>query len=142
MSELDPEAEALLAKGRRVFLFTLRADGSPTAHPMTGNFVGGRLTFSSYRKAVKTRNAQRDPRTCSLVLEGYAGAGPRAVVYRGDACMLEGEAAAGALGGGSAAAGPVSGGVSSRASSRLVEGKRVVLSIAPDEVALLRLEEG
>ena len=78
MSELDPEAEALLAKARRVFLFTLRADGSPTAHPMTGNFVGGRLAFSTYRKAVKTRNAQRDPRTCSLALEGYAGAGPRA----------------------------------------------------------------
>jgi pyridoxamine 5'-phosphate oxidase-like protein len=136
---MDPEAEALLAKARRVFLFTLRADGSPTAHPMTGVFASRRLAFSTYRKAVKTRNAARDPRTCSLVLENYAGAGQRAVVYRGRAQLLEGEEALHAFsGGGGSAAGPVSSGISSRASNRLAQGKRVMLQIEPEEVELLR----
>jgi hypothetical protein len=134
---IPAEASALLAKSRRVFLLTLRADGSPTAHPMTGVFARGQLAFSTYRKAAKTRNALRDPRTCSLALEGYGGAGARAVVYRGPARALEGEPAAELLGGGGAAAGPVTGGVSGRATARLAEGKRVVLAVEPAEVELL-----
>jgi hypothetical protein len=137
-SAIAPEARALLARSRRVFLLTLRADGSPTAHPMTGVFARDRLAFSTYRKAAKTRNALRDPRTCSLALEGYDGAGARAVVYRGPARALEGEQAAELFGGGAAAAGPVSGGVAGRATARLAEGKRVVLAVEPAEVELLR----
>jgi hypothetical protein len=135
---IPPEAEALLEKSRRVFLLTLRADGSPTAHPMTGIFARGRLAFSTYRKAAKARNAARDPRSCSLALEGYDGAGARAVVYRGSAQLLEGEAAVALLGGGGAAAGPVTSGTSARATARLAEGKRVVLAVDPSEVELLR----
>lgn len=137
-ARIEPEALALLAKSRRVVLLTLRPDGSPTAHPMTGTFARGRLAFSSYRKAAKTRNVARDPRTCSLALEGYDGAGTRAVVYRGDASVLEGEAAAEMLGGSGAAARPVIAGVAKRATDRLAEGKRVVLAIDPAEIELLR----
>ena len=140
-NEIPTEASALLAQSRRVFLLTLRPDGSPTAHPMTGNFARGRLAFSSYRKAAKTRNAVRDPRSCALALEGYAGAGARAVVTRGRLQLLEGEAAAELLGAGGAAARPGNPGVAKRASDRLAEGKRVVLAIEPAEVELLRSGE-
>jgi hypothetical protein len=105
---------------------------------MTGIFADGRLAFSTYRKAVKTRNALRDPRTCSLALEGYPGAGASAVVVRGEARVVEGEAAARKLAGGGAAAGPVSKDIASRSSARLAEGKRVVLVIEPREVDWLR----
>jgi len=138
---IPPEAGALLAKSRRVFLLTLRADGSPTAHPMTGVFARSELAFSTYRKAAKTRNALRDPRTCSVALEGYDGAGSCAVVYRGPARALEGAEAAEILGGTSAAAGSVSGGVAGRATARLAEGKRVVLAVEPAEVELLRARQ-
>lgn len=133
---IDAAARALLAKSRRSFLFTLRADGSPTAHPMTAQFEGRRLAFSTYRKSVKARNAQRDPRTCTLVLEAYPGPGA-AVVYRGPAEAVEGDAAAALLDAGNRSKRPITPGVAKRAMNRLAEGKRIVLAVAPEEVARL-----
>jgi PPOX class probable F420-dependent enzyme len=136
---IDPAARELLARSRRSFLFTLRADGSPTAHPMTAQFEGSKLAFSTYRKSIKTRNAQRDPRTCTLVLEAYPGPG-RTLVYRGAAEIVEGDAAVSMLDTAKRSHSATAPSLAQRSIDRLAEGKRIVLAIDPEEVLQLELE--
>ena len=60
-----------LERYSRSVLLTLRADGSPTAHPMTALVDEDALVFNTYRKSVKTRNVERDPRLAVVLLDGY-----------------------------------------------------------------------
>ena len=141
-SGITPEVEAFLKESRRGFLLTLRRDGSPTSHPMTAVFSGGRLTYNAYRKSVKATNVDRDPRTCSLVLFDYESAPKYAVVYKGSAHPLAPSEFEVESGGAIRTAGAVDGSISERASARLAEGKRVLLSVDAEEVAFLGGKRG
>src|SRR5215472_8052093 len=77
--------DALLARSTRAFLISLRRDGSPTAHPMTGLSGDGRMLFNTYRKSAKARNLERDPRAAVVVVDGYADPAPQAVAVEGEA---------------------------------------------------------
>ena len=68
---IRPEIDAFLKEHRRTFFITIRKDGTPTIHPMTGLYHEGRLRYSSYKTSAKNRNIERDDRVCSLVLNGY-----------------------------------------------------------------------
>ncbi len=135
---LSPEVEAFLAKSGRSFFVTQRADGSPTAHPMTALFSGGRLVYNTYRKSVKARNAQRDPRTCSLLLADYEETSEHALVYKGSARPVD----PASLGPGGLPTTPrararASSVAPSRANARLQEGKRILLGIDAEQTVLL-----
>jgi len=134
---LAPDVAAFLAASRRSILVTLRPDGSPTAHPMTALCAAGRLAYNTYRKSAKARNAERDPRTCSLVLAGYDGSLERALVYKGTARILDPASLELTSPASARPAGAPESGVPSRAVARLREGKRVLLGVDPDEVVML-----
>ena len=86
---VSSEVEAFLQEHRRTFMLSLRADGSPTGHPMTGFYHEGAVWFSSYRKSAKTRNFARDSRGGVLVLNGYEAAKVQAVTVKGAAALRE-----------------------------------------------------
>ncbi|MEE9285772.1 MAG: pyridoxamine 5'-phosphate oxidase family protein [Dehalococcoidia bacterium] len=130
------DVDDFLASHSRTFLLTLRPDGSPTAHPMTGLYNNGALSFSTYRKSAKTRNVQRDPRAACLVTTTHDDPDFQAVVFRGPARVLEsqempqrrrptGDTPS------------VSSGTASRATKRLKSGKRIILEVAPELVGFL-----
>lgn len=138
----EPEARIpddvieFLENHTRTILLTLRRDGSPTAHPMTGLYSDGRLSFSTYRKSAKTLNVQRDPRTACLVTTGDDDAHFQAVVYRGRSRVLEGlEMPQRGRAGGDTP--NVSGGTANRAADRLKTGKRIIIEVSPGEVGFL-----
>src|SRR5262245_53884483 len=82
---LPDDVAAFLGRYTRAFLFTRRKDGSPTIHPMIAFFADGRVTMSTYRKSVKARNVERDPRAACLVVNGYGEDDVRGVLVRGRA---------------------------------------------------------
>ena len=132
-----PEVEDFLPGRGRGFLVTLRPDGSPTIHPMTALSAGGRLVYNTYRKSAKARNAARDPRTCSLLFADYDEAPQRALVYKGRARAIDPASLDLPSQESAAPAPPVGSSVGDRANSRLQEGKRVLLGVEAEEVALL-----
>jgi hypothetical protein len=134
---LPPDVEAFLASSGRSFLVTLRPDGSPTAHPMTALSAGGQLAYNTYRKSAKARNAARDPRTCSLLLVDYADSLDRALVYKGAARPLDPAGLELARPASAARASAPDSAVPDRAIARLQEGKRVLLGVDAEELAML-----
>ena len=131
-AKVPPEVDEFLSQHSRTFLFTLRKDGSPTAHPMLGIYGDGILSFSSYRGSAKTYNAQRRNKACCLVVDGYETERPRGVVFRGNAETVEADQM------------PerrrltetrVTPGVSGRAGDRLKTGKRILIKVAADDTA-------
>ena len=134
---LSPDAAAFLARSGRAFLITLRADGSPTAHPMTALVADDRLAYNTYRKSAKARNATRDPRTCSLLLEDYEPSLDRALVYKGRAREIDPARAELKRRAPAQPTRQLSTTVPDRANARLEEGKRMLLSIDPDEALLI-----
>ncbi len=88
---IPSEVNEFLENNSRTFLFTLRKDGWPTAHPMVGFYKQGRLSFSTYRKSVKTRNVERDDRIACLVTTRHDDPDFRAVVLRGRGRVQEAE---------------------------------------------------
>ena len=136
-TNLSPEARAFLEKSGRSFFVTLRRDGSPTAHPMTALFSGGRLGYNTYRKSAKARNAERDPRTCSLLLADHTDAPDRALVYKGRARRVDPASFAPAEGTSSGPAREITASIGDRVNDRLQEGKRVLLGVDADEVLIL-----
>jgi CTP:molybdopterin cytidylyltransferase MocA len=138
---LTHEALELLEQHARCFLLTLRKDGSPTAHPMTALLDAGRLAFTTYRKSAKTRNLERDPRLCALLLDGYgsdADGRPRGFEVRGTAEIRtsEGLPSGGVRPG---AMGDTSAAVSERVNARMKEGRRVQIDVRGGRVRRVEL---
>ena len=126
--------EAFLKANTRTFIITVRRDGSPTGHPMTGWYDDGRMRVTTYRKSHKTRNAQRDQRTTWLVLNGYdSHDGVRAVEFKGIHRVVEATQMPNRAG----VRQGVSTGLSSRTQNRLKSGKRIVLEVTPTEVGFM-----
>ena len=124
--DLPVEVREHLERHSRSFLLTLRADGSPTAHPMTALLEQDRLVFNTYRKSAKARNVERDHRVGVVLLEGYdpeAEAGGRGYALQGEGeiCQVEGHAER-------RGRGPeVAAGQQERVNERLREGKRILI---------------
>jgi CTP:molybdopterin cytidylyltransferase MocA len=125
-----------LGRHARSFLFSLRKDGSPTAHPMTALVNRGALVFTTYRKSAKAHNLARDPRFCTLLLDGYATDAqgwPRGFELRGRADVHR----VGGLPAGIARAGvtgETSKAVSDRVNARMQEGRRVEIELCEPRV--------
>ena len=83
-------AAEFMGRNGRTFMITLRADGSPTAHPMAG-FYGGALYLNTYRKSAKARNLGRDDRICCVVTNSSDAPRFEGAVYRGRARLLPGD---------------------------------------------------
>jgi hypothetical protein len=132
---IPDDVAAFLARHTRTFLVTRRRDGGPTIHPMTAFFADGRVTMTTYRKSVKARNVERDPRASCLVVNGYDKADARGVLVKGRGALRAG-ALAPPAGGGEAP--KVSGGVTGRVADRMASGKRVFLDVVPDEAAFVQ----
>lgn len=124
--DLPAEVREHLERHSRSFLLTLRADGSPTAHPMTALVEGGCLAFNTYRKSAKARNVERDPRVGVVLLDGYhLAAGEGRCGY-----ALEGEGEVGRVDGPlerQGAGAEVAPGQQARVNERLREGKRILI---------------
>lgn len=64
------EIAAFLDSQRTLVLVTLRADGSPVAHPLWFARVGNDLYVDTRRDSPKARNCARDNRVCAVVEAG------------------------------------------------------------------------
>ncbi|MGI8686285.1 MAG: PPOX class F420-dependent oxidoreductase [Acidimicrobiales bacterium] len=62
------EALAFVEQHHRAVLITTRADGRPQASPVLCGVGGGQVMVSTREKAMKTRNARRDPRISLCVV--------------------------------------------------------------------------
>ena len=133
---VPPEVHQFLESNNRTFLFTTRADGSPTCHPMIGLYKEGNLYFNTYRKSAKTRNAQRDSQATCLVTTKWNDPNFRAVIFRGSASVLEGQEMPDRPRP-RAGINPVPQGVSGRSNDRLKSGKRILIEVTPTEALLL-----
>jgi hypothetical protein len=71
------------ARGKRALLFGLRADGSPTCHPMVASGAESEVRFNTYRKSAKARNFLRDPRAAVVLLDDWTVPPSAAVVIAG-----------------------------------------------------------
>lgn len=139
-SSLDPEIAAFLSQARRGFLFTKRADGSPTCHPMAVTLGEGHVQFNLYRTSVKARNAERDPQIAALVMRDWETLPGEAVVVQG-ASHFGAQAKpepTGEPGGGGSSNIDVGVSVTDRVAARVDEGKRVFLRLAADGAAWLK----
>jgi hypothetical protein len=130
-----------LERYRRVFLLSLRKDGSPTAHPMVGTLNQGALQFNTYRKSAKARNVQKDPRVCCLVVNGYdTSEGVQAVLVRGKGTFQEGSTQPQQQtpsGTGSPQMPRVGPGIQRTVAERLQSGKRLFLRVSLEESRFL-----
>jgi len=126
-----------LSDHSRSFLFTLRGDGSPTAHPMTALLSDGRLVFNTYRKSAKARNLERDPRAAALLLENYGAEAVeelRGFVVHGRGATLEVQESVER-----SEQGPkVSEGQKERVAERLATGKRILIHLSNESDAALK----
>jgi hypothetical protein len=109
---------------RRAFLFSLRADGSPTCHPMHALGETGAPVFNTYRKSAKAQNLLRDPRAAVLQMDDWAASPATAELVAGVVEEIEPPAAAGA-GPGDGQAQHVPSSVSQRVAQRVTMGKRM-----------------
>ena len=111
---------------KRAFLFSLRADGSPTCHPMTSFEKDGAPAFNTYRKSAKTKNLLRDPRAAVVLLEDWSVSPSTARCLIG---VMEETApiASAAPAPDQAESGSVPAAVVSRVNDRVAEGKRIYL---------------
>lgn len=131
---IPPEIDQFLTNHTRTFLFSLRDDGSPTAHPMVGLYNNGRISFSTYRKSAKTRNVQRAGQAACLVTTRYDAPDFRAVVFRGPARVLEAGEQPKRRG---VSVSAVPSAIGARSQERLKSGKRIIIEVAPQETGFL-----
>lgn len=130
------EVDTLLSKFNRTYWVTLRKDGSPTAHPMSGLYEQSRLRYTSYKKSIKNRNIERDPRTCVLATNGYGSESNKleAATLKGIAVIVDAAQTPSKLG--RESDGTQSGGTN-RARAAIEAGRRSVVEIVPTEIAAL-----
>jgi nitroimidazol reductase NimA-like FMN-containing flavoprotein (pyridoxamine 5'-phosphate oxidase superfamily) len=90
--EMTPEeVRAYLAEQRRIILVTNGPDGMP--HPMPMNFgvdEAGRVVMTSFRKAQKVKNIERDPRATLLIESGEGYDDLKSVILYTDVEIIEG----------------------------------------------------
>lgn len=85
----EDELRAYLESRRRVILVTNGPDGWPHAVPMNyGIDTEGRVIMTSFARAQKVRNLERDPRATLLVESGETYAQLRAAMMRTEAEIL------------------------------------------------------
>jgi PPOX class probable F420-dependent enzyme len=71
LTAMEPdEIEAFLQSQRTLVLVTLRADGSPVAHPLWFTKLGDALYVNTREDSLKRRNVARDARVCAVVEAG------------------------------------------------------------------------
>ena len=149
-----PEDVAEFMRGsRRLFMATLRKDGSPTCHPMSGFYGGGALYLNMYAASAKAKNLGRDDRMCCLLTTPYGADIFRAALYKGHARQLSlEEVFADEVPEGLAwARNPRSGGSQDQpeippederhigdTAGRVKRGKRIIFEISPDEVGAIQ----
>ncbi len=90
ISMTPEEVRAYLTEQRRIILVTNGPDGMP--HPVPMNYGlddEGRVLITSFRKAQKIRNLERDPRATLLVESGETYADLKSVMLYADAEIID-----------------------------------------------------
>jgi PPOX class probable F420-dependent enzyme len=131
--QLTPDEQAAFFRERKkAALATIDKDGYPHVVAMNYFARDGAFYMTSYGKAQKVLNVQRNPKVALMVEVGDEYSELRGVMIRGRCEILEGEAAVRAAFEGRAVAqanpAPVNPGAAASAP------KRVVLKIVPDKV--------
>ncbi|HEX8058607.1 MAG TPA: pyridoxamine 5'-phosphate oxidase family protein [Novosphingobium sp.] len=128
------EVRAYLSSQRRIILVTNGPDGMP--HPVPMNYGlddEGRILITSFAKAQKVRNIERDPRATLLVESGETYAHLKSVIAYADAEILTDpdEIAAGMarINADAQLSGSISGAMSAQVRASLA--KRVLLRFTP-----------
>jgi nitroimidazol reductase NimA-like FMN-containing flavoprotein (pyridoxamine 5'-phosphate oxidase superfamily) len=85
------EREAFLAANRKAALATLDSEGYPHLVAMTYGVKGGVFYMTSYAKAQKVLNIQRNPKVALMIEAGGAYADLKGVMVRGLCDIIEGE---------------------------------------------------
>jgi PPOX class probable F420-dependent enzyme len=134
---VTPEIDELLTEHTRTMLVTLRADGSPTIHPMVGLWRDGALWFNTYRKSAKLRNIERDARVCCLVVTGDDDLSPPAVVVHGRAELLPGGTVMPSVPGAASVPAGVSRGIVQKVAARVESEKRTLFRVVPERVEMI-----
>lgn len=132
MSDVSPAGLRLGDERHRAFLVTRRADGYPTAHPLTPLYADGAVYFNTYRKSAKVTNVLRDPRVSVVVI---AGSGPalEAAEGRGLARIAGADDVPSSLLAPRGTGDTISQADLDRVRARLASGKRIYLRIEPDQ---------
>jgi nitroimidazol reductase NimA-like FMN-containing flavoprotein (pyridoxamine 5'-phosphate oxidase superfamily) len=151
-SAIPEDADEFMRGSRRLFMVTLRKDGSPTCHPMAA-FYGGSLYLNMYRASAKAKNLGRDDRICCVLTTPFDAERFQGAVYKGHARELSvDEVFADQVSEGLAwARNPRSGGSQEQpdippeeerkigeTAGRIKRGKRMIFEISPDEVAMIQ----
>jgi nitroimidazol reductase NimA-like FMN-containing flavoprotein (pyridoxamine 5'-phosphate oxidase superfamily) len=90
--QLSPaEQEAFFAANRKAALATLDKDGYPHLVAMTYGVKDGAFYMTSYAKAQKVLNIQRNPKVGLMVEAGGSYAELKGVMVRGECEIVEGE---------------------------------------------------
>jgi PPOX class probable F420-dependent enzyme len=89
----DGEVESFLARGRKLQLATIGADGMPHLVTMYYAVLGGQISFWTYRTSQKALNLARDPRVSVLVETGDGYFDLRGVQIQGTVRLVEDPAA-------------------------------------------------
>ena len=87
----DEEQGAFLRDNRKAALATLDQDGFPHLVAMTYGVRDGVFYMTSYAKAQKVLNIQRNPKVGLMIEAGAAYSELRGVMIRGDCEIVEGE---------------------------------------------------
>jgi hypothetical protein len=77
------------SKGKRMFMVTLRKDGSPTCHPMARFYNDRMYLLNMYAASQKHKNLDRDPRIFCLSTEASDAAEMRPAMWRGHARLVD-----------------------------------------------------
>ena len=92
--QLSPaEQEAFFAANRKAALATLDKDGYPHLVAMTYGVKDGAFYMTSYAKAQKVLNIQRNPKVGLMIEAGGSYAELKGVMVRGECEIIEGEEA-------------------------------------------------
>ena len=150
---ISEETGEFMRGTRRLFMVTLRKDGSPTCHPMAAFYGGGALYLNMYRASAKAKNLGRDDRIACLLTTPYGADQFKAALYKGHSRELSNEEVfADEVPEGLAwARNPRSGGSQEQpdippeeerkigdTAGRIKRGKRMIFEVSPDEVGMLQ----
>ncbi len=126
----DSDQRAFLALAMRSFLFANRRDGTPTGWPMTLLWRDDDYVyFNTYLASAKAKVLRRDGRIGLLALHES-----RVLAITGDAVLVPGDEAAPMFGAMVRTDGFVPPEQAARTVQRLVEGKRGLFRVVPQQV--------
>jgi hypothetical protein len=139
---IPADAEAFLRRhGKRTYMYVRAADGSARGWPMSAAYADGVFVMTTYRKSPKMAHLARASRM-TLVVLGDEGADPVEYVVAygalrisdidaGNAEAVIARMRAGGLG---------DAGNNAHFRARLLEGKRVLLEVTPEQARLFVLD--